>query len=69
MARVESPPAGREAPVARALVLPVVVMAGATAAAAALVAEPAARPALISRLRLMSEGQRTTSGAFEKRWR
>ncbi|KQY12749.1 ubiquinone anaerobic biosynthesis protein UbiU [Rhizobium sp. Root482] len=35
----------------------------------ALSAEPAARPALISRLRLMSEGQRTTSGAFEKRWR
>ncbi|MFF5338970.1 sensor histidine kinase [Streptomyces sp. NPDC013181] len=44
MARVESPPAGREAPVARALLLPVVVMAGATAAAAALVAEPARIP-------------------------
>ncbi|MFK0100078.1 sensor histidine kinase [Streptomyces sp. SID7909] len=44
MARVESPPAGREAPVARALLLPVVLMAGATAAAAALVAEPARIP-------------------------
>jgi len=44
MARVESPQAGREAPVARALLLPVVVMAGATAAAAALVAEPARIP-------------------------
>ncbi|THA33301.1 sensor histidine kinase [Streptomyces sp. A1277] len=44
MVRVESPPAEREAPVARALLLPVVVMAGATAAAAALVAEPARIP-------------------------
>src|SRR5690242_16082684 len=44
MARVESPPAGREAPVVRALLLPVVVMAGATTAAAALVAEPARIP-------------------------
>ncbi len=34
-----------------------------------LTADASARPALISRLRLMSEGQRTTSGAFEKRWR
>ncbi|NKN37561.1 U32 family peptidase [Agrobacterium sp. a22-2] len=32
-------------------------------------ADAAARPALISRLRLLSEGQRTTSGAYEKRWR
>ncbi|WLQ37416.1 ATP-binding protein [Streptomyces castrisilvae] len=46
MVRVESPPAVREAPVARALLLPVVVMAGATAAAAALVAEPARIPVI-----------------------
>ncbi|MCZ4094320.1 MULTISPECIES: ubiquinone anaerobic biosynthesis protein UbiU [Sinorhizobium] len=35
----------------------------------ALAANAAERPALISRLRLLSEGQRTTSGAYEKRWR
>lgn len=27
------------------------------------------RGKLLSRLRLLSEGQRTTSGAYEKRWR
>lgn len=35
----------------------------------ALTAEASRRPALIDRLRLLSEGQRTTSGAYEKRWR
>lgn len=35
----------------------------------ALAAQPAERSALVSRLRTMSEGQRTTSGAYEKRWR
>lgn len=35
----------------------------------ALAAQPAERAALVSRLRSMSEGQRTTSGAYEKRWR
>ena len=35
----------------------------------ALAAPPAERSALVSRLRSMSEGQRTTSGAYEKRWR
>lgn len=35
----------------------------------ALTAEASRRPALINRLRLLSEGQRTTSGAYEKRWR
>ncbi|MFD1327278.1 ubiquinone anaerobic biosynthesis protein UbiU [Mycoplana ramosa] len=35
----------------------------------ALAAEPSERSALVSRLRTMSEGQRTTSGAYEKRWR
>ncbi len=35
----------------------------------ALSADAAARPALLSRLRLLSEGQKTTSGAYEKRWR
>lgn len=32
-------------------------------------AGPQERPALMSRLHLLSEGQRTTSGAYEKRWR
>lgn len=44
MARVESPPIDRETPVARALLLPVVVMTGATAAAVAMVAEAARIP-------------------------
>lgn len=35
----------------------------------ALAASERDRPALLSRLRLLSEGQRTTSGAYEKRWR
>ena len=35
----------------------------------ALAAKPENRAALLSRLRLLSEGQRTTSGAYEKRWR
>ncbi|MCD2180548.1 ubiquinone anaerobic biosynthesis protein UbiU [Rhizobium sp. GN54] len=35
----------------------------------ALSAEPAERSALVARLRAMSEGQRTTSGAYDKRWR
>ena len=35
----------------------------------ALVATPTERAALVSRLRAMSEGQRTTSGAYDKRWR
>lgn len=35
----------------------------------ALDAGPAERTALVSRLRVMSEGQRTTSGAYDKRWR
>jgi putative protease len=34
-----------------------------------LAAGPLERPALMSRLHLLSEGQRTTSGAYEKRWR
>lgn len=35
----------------------------------ALAANAGERPALLARLRLLSEGQRTTSGAYEKRWR
>ena len=35
----------------------------------ALDATPAERTALVSRLRKMSEGQRTTTGAYDKRWR
>lgn len=35
----------------------------------ALSAQPAERSALVARLRSMSEGQRTTSGAYDKRWR
>ncbi|MCP8896088.1 U32 family peptidase [Shinella daejeonensis] len=35
----------------------------------ALVASPEERAALVARLRTMSEGQRTTAGAYEKRWR
>ena len=35
----------------------------------ALGASPTERTALVSRLRAMSEGQRTTSGAYDKRWR
>jgi collagenase-like PrtC family protease len=35
----------------------------------ALDATPTERAALVSRLRGMSEGQRTTSGAYDKRWR
>lgn len=36
---------------------------------AALVAAPDQRAALLSRLQAVSEGQKTTSGAYEKRWR
>jgi Collagenase and related proteases len=36
---------------------------------AALVAAPEQRGVLLSRLQTMSEGQKTTSGAYEKRWR
>ncbi|PSH62015.1 protease [Phyllobacterium brassicacearum] len=32
-------------------------------------ADSRSRPALIHRLKLLSEGQQTTSGAYEKRWR
>ncbi|MCF3641731.1 U32 family peptidase [Rhizobium sp. TRM95111] len=35
----------------------------------ALDAAPAERAALVARLRKMSEGQRTTTGAYDKRWR
>jgi collagenase-like PrtC family protease len=35
----------------------------------ALSASPAERSALVARLRAMSEGQRTTAGAYDKRWR
>ncbi|QRM57158.1 peptidase U32 family protein [Sinorhizobium sp. BG8] len=35
----------------------------------ALGASPAERAALVARLRAMSEGQRTTTGAYDKRWR
>ncbi len=35
----------------------------------ALSTEPAARGPLLARLRAMSEGQKTTVGAYEKRWR
>ena len=35
----------------------------------ALGATPAERSVLVSRLRAMSEGQRTTAGAYDKRWR
>ena len=35
----------------------------------ALAARPEERPALLARLRALSEGQRTTSGAYEKKWR
>jgi putative protease len=35
----------------------------------ALAAAPAERAALVARLRTMSEGQRTTQGAYDKRWR
>ena len=35
----------------------------------ALAATPAERAVLVSRLRAMSEGQRTTAGAYDKRWR
>ncbi|MNL76562.1 putative protease YhbU precursor [compost metagenome] len=35
----------------------------------AVAADAAERPALLSRLRRLSEGQKTTSGAYEKRWR
>ncbi|WP_117195211.1 ubiquinone anaerobic biosynthesis protein UbiU [Rhizobium terrae] len=35
----------------------------------ALSASPAQRTALLTRLRGLSEGQKTTSGAYEKRWR
>jgi putative protease len=34
-----------------------------------LAAGPEKRVALLSRLRALSEGQQTTSGAYEKRWR
>lgn len=36
---------------------------------AALSADPEARAAMLSRLRKLSEGQKTTSGAYDKRWR
>ncbi len=36
---------------------------------ATLSAAPADRPVLMSRLRKLSEGQQTTQGAYEKRWR
>ncbi|MBD9446246.1 peptidase U32 family protein [Rhizobium sp. RHZ01] len=36
---------------------------------ATLKAAPADRPVLMSRLRKLSEGQQTTKGAYEKRWR
>ena len=36
---------------------------------AALAAAPVERAALVTRLRAMSEGQRTTAGAYDKRWR
>ncbi|MCP8937405.1 U32 family peptidase [Alsobacter sp. SYSU M60028] len=35
----------------------------------ALEARPEARPAILSRLSRVSEGQRTTAGAYDKRWR
>lgn len=35
----------------------------------ALTAGAAERPALVSRLKALSEGQKTTTGAYEKRWR
>ena len=35
----------------------------------ALGASPAERAGIVSRLRTMSEGQRTTTGAYDKRWR
>lgn len=35
----------------------------------ALAATPAERSAIVARLRTMSEGQRTTTGAYDKRWR
>jgi collagenase-like PrtC family protease len=35
----------------------------------ALAATPEQRPALLDHLRLLSEGQRTTAGAYEKKWR
>ncbi|WP_332687100.1 ubiquinone anaerobic biosynthesis protein UbiU [Devosia sp.] len=35
----------------------------------ALAAPPEQRPALLAHLRLLSEGQRTTAGAYEKKWR
>ena len=35
----------------------------------ALTARPAERATLVARLRAMSEGQRTTTGAYDKRWR
>ncbi|WP_392674070.1 sensor histidine kinase [Streptomyces sp. LN785] len=44
MVRVESPPIDRETPMARVALFPVLLVAGATAAAAALVAEPARMP-------------------------
>jgi len=36
---------------------------------AALNSPPDRRAPLLARLRTMSEGQKTTSGAYEKRWR
>ncbi|MGW1430535.1 ATP-binding protein [Streptomyces sp. NPDC002431] len=44
MVRVESPPSGRDVPVARAVLLPVLLMGGATAAAAALISGAARIP-------------------------
>jgi putative protease len=35
----------------------------------ALITPPEQRPALLAELRSMSEGQRTTAGAYEKKWR
>ena len=40
-----------------------------TAMRQTLKAAPEQRAALLSRLRALSEGQQTTSGAYEKRWR
>ncbi|MFB7914376.1 sensor histidine kinase [Streptomyces sp. NPDC056061] len=46
MVRVESPPTEREAPVVRAMLLPVLLTGGATATAAALISEPARIPVI-----------------------
>ncbi|MGG7610250.1 ATP-binding protein, partial [Streptomyces sp. ZG43] len=48
MVSVQSPPGGRETSFARVLLLPAVLMAAATGAAAALVAEPARIPVAVT---------------------